>query len=145
MLSYSSPSRSQPDASLDFEAAIVEARRLFSLLDPEAEFLPAAPNPEDIIFNDSGHGSDDDAAGAGQEAAGAGGANNGDGDHVAADVAPAAEDSQNEAAPGPDGAEDENAEAAGQISTDGEQTTSPADPAASFSSSSNDNVEAKAE
>ncbi|KAI0219006.1 Rab proteins geranylgeranyltransferase component A 1 [Lamellibrachia satsuma] len=44
---------SGPDASLDFEHSIAEARKIFEqICGMEEEFLPAAPDPEDIIYDD---------------------------------------------------------------------------------------------
>jgi hypothetical protein len=43
-----------PVNELDFECCIREARRIFDLICPGEEFLPKAPNPEDIIWGDEG-------------------------------------------------------------------------------------------
>ncbi|KAK2163543.1 hypothetical protein NP493_1455g00001 [Ridgeia piscesae] len=44
---------SGPDASLDFDHSIEEARKIFEqICGTEEEFLPAAPAPEDIIYDD---------------------------------------------------------------------------------------------
>ncbi len=39
-----------PDLSLDNEAAFEEARKIFSKLVPNEQFLPQVPNPEDIVW-----------------------------------------------------------------------------------------------
>ena len=44
-----------PGAVLDYDAAVVKARELFQLIAPDRsaeEFLPPAPNPEDIYVED---------------------------------------------------------------------------------------------
>jgi hypothetical protein len=43
--------RSEADADAGFDAAVAEARRIFHTIYPGEEFLPAAPNPEDIVFD----------------------------------------------------------------------------------------------
>lgn len=45
-----------PDSSLDCDQSIATARTVFERICPGEEFLPKAPNPEDIIFDD-GEGS----------------------------------------------------------------------------------------
>ncbi|XP_038055645.1 rab proteins geranylgeranyltransferase component A 2-like [Patiria miniata] len=41
-----------PGTSVGFEHAVTQAKRLFERLCPGEDFLPAAPEPEDIIFED---------------------------------------------------------------------------------------------
>lgn len=41
-------SNQPPPDSVNFQAAVAEARRMFELICPGEEFLPTAPNPEDI-------------------------------------------------------------------------------------------------
>ncbi|XP_077983640.1 rab proteins geranylgeranyltransferase component A 2-like isoform X2 [Glandiceps talaboti] len=41
---------SGPGPSIGFEHAVVQAKKLFEKICPGEEFLPAAPNPEDIIY-----------------------------------------------------------------------------------------------
>ncbi|XP_070554457.1 rab proteins geranylgeranyltransferase component A 2-like [Ptychodera flava] len=41
---------SGPGSSIGFEHAVVQAKNLFEKICPGEEFLPAAPNPEDIIY-----------------------------------------------------------------------------------------------
>ncbi|XP_071479847.1 rab proteins geranylgeranyltransferase component A 2-like [Diadema antillarum] len=41
-------------ASLGFEHAVKQARRIFDLICPGEEFLPAAPEPDDLVFEDPG-------------------------------------------------------------------------------------------
>ncbi|XP_019625090.1 PREDICTED: rab proteins geranylgeranyltransferase component A 2-like [Branchiostoma belcheri] len=43
---------SGPGVDLGYEHAVQQARRLFEQMCPGEEFLPAAPNPEDIIYED---------------------------------------------------------------------------------------------
>ncbi|XP_074650137.1 rab proteins geranylgeranyltransferase component A 2-like isoform X2 [Tubulanus polymorphus] len=43
---------SGPDNQLDFDCAVQQARCIFSRICPDEEFLPRAPNPEDIIYDD---------------------------------------------------------------------------------------------
>lgn len=41
---------SSPDVELDYEHAVKEAQEIFSKMCPEEEFLPRAPDPEDILI-----------------------------------------------------------------------------------------------
>lgn len=41
-----------PDNALDCDQAVAVAKRIFTEISPGEEFLPRAPNPEDIIFDD---------------------------------------------------------------------------------------------
>ncbi|CAB3362953.1 Hypothetical predicted protein [Cloeon dipterum] len=43
---------SGPDLDLDFDFAIKQAKEIFSKMYPEDEFLPRAPDPEEIILDD---------------------------------------------------------------------------------------------
>ncbi|XP_028397898.1 rab proteins geranylgeranyltransferase component A 1-like [Dendronephthya gigantea] len=45
---------SLPSAHLDFEDAMFEAKEIFTSICPNEDFLPAVPNPEDIIWDDIG-------------------------------------------------------------------------------------------
>ncbi|CAG8459115.1 5254_t:CDS:10 [Funneliformis mosseae] len=42
---------SDPDSSLDFEAATIQAKQLFEKMCPNDEFLPAGPDPDEEDFN----------------------------------------------------------------------------------------------
>jgi len=42
-----------PGESLGYEGSVIEARRIFDEISPNSEFLPAVPNPEDIIWDDT--------------------------------------------------------------------------------------------
>ena len=53
--------KSSGDGDLHFEDAIEEARRLFEVICPTDEFLPKAPDPEDLVWDD-GTDADADAA-----------------------------------------------------------------------------------
>ncbi|PNF21570.1 hypothetical protein B7P43_G12710 [Cryptotermes secundus] len=41
---------SGPDLDLDFEYAVTEAKAIFSKMYPDSEFLPRAPDPEEILL-----------------------------------------------------------------------------------------------
>jgi len=41
-----------PDFTLGFDQAINEAKEIFEKICPEEEFLPRAPDPEEIMFED---------------------------------------------------------------------------------------------
>lgn len=41
-----------PDFHLDYDRSIQQAQSLFKIICPDEEFLPRAPDPEDIIFDD---------------------------------------------------------------------------------------------
>lgn len=41
-----------PDELIDYDNAIAQARQVFDKMCPGEEFLPKAPNPEDIIYDD---------------------------------------------------------------------------------------------
>ncbi|XP_061706331.1 rab proteins geranylgeranyltransferase component A 1 [Cydia pomonella] len=41
-----------PDAGLDFDRAVLQAEQIFKQICPGAEFLPRAPDPEEIVFED---------------------------------------------------------------------------------------------
>lgn len=43
-----------PDAGLDFDRAVHQAEQIFHKICPGAEFLPRAPDPEEIVFEDEG-------------------------------------------------------------------------------------------
>jgi RAB protein geranylgeranyltransferase component A len=43
---------SGPDEYIDYDHAVTEARQIFERMCPGEEFLPKAPNPEDIIYDD---------------------------------------------------------------------------------------------
>ncbi|XP_004927771.1 rab proteins geranylgeranyltransferase component A 2 [Bombyx mori] len=43
---------SGPDAGLDFDRAVEQAEQIFKKICPGEEFLPRAPNPEEIVFED---------------------------------------------------------------------------------------------
>ena len=46
----------QVKSTLSVEITILfQARRVFEIICPEEEFLPRAPEPEEIIFNDEGY------------------------------------------------------------------------------------------
>ncbi|KAK7085434.1 hypothetical protein SK128_008584 [Halocaridina rubra] len=45
---------SGPDASLDYDTAISQAHSLFTRMFPEEQFLPRAPDPEEIVFDNAG-------------------------------------------------------------------------------------------
>ena len=45
---------SGPDAKLDYDDAITQARDLFKKIYPEEEFLPRAPDPDEIVFDNVG-------------------------------------------------------------------------------------------
>ncbi|XP_064112420.1 rab proteins geranylgeranyltransferase component A-like isoform X1 [Macrobrachium nipponense] len=45
---------SGPDALLDYDSAISQARTLFTRMFPEEEFLPRAPDPDEIVFDNAG-------------------------------------------------------------------------------------------
>ena len=47
-----------PSPELDFDLAIQQARHIYSGMFPEDEFLPRAPDPEEIIFGDEEQGKD---------------------------------------------------------------------------------------
>jgi hypothetical protein len=47
------------DGDVHFERAVEEGTRLFKMLCPTAEFLPAAPNPEDIVWDDGSDSTED--------------------------------------------------------------------------------------
>ncbi|XP_064637571.1 rab proteins geranylgeranyltransferase component A 2-like [Lineus longissimus] len=58
-----------PDETLHFEKAVTQTKPIFDKICPDEEFLPKAPNPEDIIFEggegqaqDAGFGAQGDAA-----------------------------------------------------------------------------------
>jgi hypothetical protein len=40
-----------PDSSLDFETATIQAKQLFEMMCPNEEFLPAGPDPDEEDFN----------------------------------------------------------------------------------------------
>ncbi|XP_053188042.1 rab proteins geranylgeranyltransferase component A 1 [Scomber japonicus] len=56
---------SGPDAELGHERTITQAESIFSLILPEEEFCPPAPNPEDIIYD--GENTSSSAGGEGGE------------------------------------------------------------------------------
>ncbi|CAH2244535.1 jg8450 [Pararge aegeria aegeria] len=41
-----------PDSGLDFDRAVHQAEEIFKKICPGQEFLPRAPNPEEIVFED---------------------------------------------------------------------------------------------
>ncbi|XP_013185681.2 rab proteins geranylgeranyltransferase component A 1 [Amyelois transitella] len=41
-----------PDAGLDFDRAVLQAEQIFKRICPGEEFLPRAPDPEEIVFED---------------------------------------------------------------------------------------------
>ncbi|CAG9563332.1 unnamed protein product [Danaus chrysippus] len=41
-----------PDAGLDFDRAVIQSEQIFKKICPGEEFLPRAPDPEDIVFED---------------------------------------------------------------------------------------------
>nr|XP_045584884.1 rab proteins geranylgeranyltransferase component A 1-like isoform X1 [Procambarus clarkii] len=43
-----------PGAELDYDSAIDQARCIFSRMFPEEEFLPRAPDPDEIVFDNAG-------------------------------------------------------------------------------------------
>ncbi|CAG9091465.1 unnamed protein product [Plutella xylostella] len=43
---------SGPDAQLDFDRAVLQAEQIFKQICPGEEFLPRAPDPEEIVFDD---------------------------------------------------------------------------------------------
>ncbi|KAH9641553.1 hypothetical protein HF086_002240 [Spodoptera exigua] len=43
---------SGPDAGLDFDRAVEQAEQIFKKICPGEEFLPRAPDPEEIVFED---------------------------------------------------------------------------------------------
>jgi len=43
---------SGPDLDLDFEFAVKQAKEIFNKMYPECEFLPRAPDPEEIVLDD---------------------------------------------------------------------------------------------
>ncbi|XP_068220721.1 rab proteins geranylgeranyltransferase component A 2 [Palaemon carinicauda] len=45
---------SGPDAFLDYDSAISQARTVFTRMFPEEEFLPRAPDPDEIVFDNAG-------------------------------------------------------------------------------------------
>ncbi|XP_027206545.2 rab proteins geranylgeranyltransferase component A 1 [Penaeus vannamei] len=45
---------SGPDSQLDYDSAISQAQSVFSQMFPEEEFLPRAPDPEEIVFDNAG-------------------------------------------------------------------------------------------
>lgn len=45
---------------MGYDAAVAEAQRVFRLMCPTEEFLPAAPNPEDIVFDFQTDNDDED-------------------------------------------------------------------------------------
>ncbi|KAJ2950384.1 hypothetical protein O0L34_g8627 [Tuta absoluta] len=44
---------SGPDAGLDFDRAVEQAAAIFKRIAPDSEFLPRAPDPEEIVFEDN--------------------------------------------------------------------------------------------
>nr|XP_018904406.1 PREDICTED: rab proteins geranylgeranyltransferase component A 1 [Bemisia tabaci] len=44
---------SGPDGDLDFDASVNQAKSIFSRICPEEEFLPRAPDPEEIVLEDA--------------------------------------------------------------------------------------------
>jgi len=57
---------SGPNSRLDFSEAVSEARNLFSKVCPTEEFLPRAPDPEEIDFNYTDEGYTTEASGSSQ-------------------------------------------------------------------------------
>lgn len=54
-----------PAFALDYDSSIAEAKEMFQKLYPEEEFLPRAPEPEEIImegYDDKDHPEDDEKA-----------------------------------------------------------------------------------
>ncbi|XP_076819894.1 rab proteins geranylgeranyltransferase component A 2-like [Clavelina lepadiformis] len=49
---------SSPGFELGFDKAMNEARRTFEIICPDEEFLPRAPEPEEIVFDDEGYKSE---------------------------------------------------------------------------------------
>ncbi|KAK8731812.1 hypothetical protein OTU49_007276 [Cherax quadricarinatus] len=43
-----------PDAELDYDSAIDQAKNAFLMMFPEEEFLPRAPDPDEIVFDNAG-------------------------------------------------------------------------------------------
>lgn len=41
-----------PDAELDFDTAVTQAEEIFKRISPDSIFLPRAPDPEEIVFDD---------------------------------------------------------------------------------------------
>lgn len=52
-----------PDFALDYDGSIAEAKEMFLTLYPDEEFLPRAPEPEEIImdgYDDKDHPEEDE-------------------------------------------------------------------------------------
>ncbi|XP_046394320.1 rab proteins geranylgeranyltransferase component A [Ischnura elegans] len=63
---------SGPDYDLDFEFAVKQAKDIFEKMYPGCEFLPRAPDPEEIVVDDGGEGEPGPAFGEGEGGEGGG-------------------------------------------------------------------------
>jgi len=93
--------KSSGDGDLHFEDAIEEAQRLFEVICPNDEFLPKAPDPEDLVWDDGTDADADDATDveAATAAADAAAPAGGGGDVAATQDAPSGNE-QHQPAPG---------------------------------------------